>query len=835
MKRVGRTSVPWLLALALLAGAPLGCTSDHDKMLGHLSRADEYLKEGQQKEALLELRSALKLEPANAGTNFRIAEVLDRMQQFGDAAFFYGEAYRLDPSMSDAALAQAKILSFSETDRAEKLVQEVLEREPDNARAQVVRSHLALLRKDTPAALTAALTAVELDPKSSEAFHQLGQVHQARIVEAREVATQAPSDEIFEAAIAAFARAAELGTPYQAASAMRQRARVLATWPGHEAQAEAAFRELVTSVADSEDARLREEAAQAALVYARRTGNQELRRWSIERLLEVDPASIEAWTELANLAQAEDGGGEAVFRRLIEQRPEDARAHTALARFLVQQGRVDDAISHLEGVVDRTDDPVTVLGFLVDVSYQQGRNEAAAQLVDRLEREHPDATRTALARAQRQIAEGQIAEAADGLRKLTGRVESPGAWQLLALAEYRRGRMSEATAAIERAIALAEDPEPEALRLQAYIQYVTRDWDGLLRTNQALAQLEGRIPLRMQLMSAEGLLATGRPALAMSVLEPELAKDEPSQDAVLLFVRYRGAAQPERARRLLEAALARSPDDTDLLTALAERDLAEGRREEALGRLDAILAGDLPPGQVGALHALRARVKLELGRLEEAEADALAAFRAAPGDIQNANLLIGIYAEQGRLDQAIASLEEARDVGALGPAGLELLARLYGQAGRDDQAIALLEELLQQDGRRVGAKNDLAFLLAKRGRDLDRALDLAREARAALGGNPGVADTLGYVYYRKELYQPAVEQFRTAIEEAKRAGQVGAASATYHYHLGLALRGLERRQEAMEAFNAALSLDPDLADAKEALAELKAAEAGTGPGASSPS
>ncbi len=820
-----------ILALLLCAASLPGCKSDQQKREAHMARAESYMAEGKKKEALLELRNALQLDPNNAATNMRIAQILQGQQEFGDAAFYFSEAYRLDPNLSDAALAQAMLLSFAETDRAEGLVQQVLEREPSSARAHAVRSHLALIRKDMAQALTSALTAVELDPKNRQAAHQLGIVHQARIREARDIEHKEPGDEVFAAAVAAFERAAQLGNPGEKAASMRERARVLATWPGHEAEAEAAFRELVGQTGASGDPKLARQGAEAALVYARKTRNTPLRRWAIDKLLAADPGNIEAWTAAADLDQVERGEGEAVYRRLLDQRPKDAQAHIAYARFLAQQGRVKEALSQLESQAGSSDDPAAMLGFIVDLYYGLGQPERASQVVSRLEKEYPDSVRTQLAQAQRMIAENRFNEAADRMRELSGKVESADALRLLALAEYRRGRMTESAEAMARALELSPDAEPSTLQLAAEIQYANRNWDQLLATIQSLYDTQGRLPGRMRILFAEALFETGRSVMAKSSLENELKIDEPDAEAVLLFARYRAVEEPERARKLMEAASQRSPDDVRLLAGLAQLDLAAGRREQALKRLDAALAGDLPEPRTAALRLLRAQVLLQLGQAEKAEADALRAFQAAPGNQQAMELLVAIYASQGRLDAGISSLEEARSVGALGPGGQELLGRLYAQAGREDEAIALLEELLEQPGERPGTKNDLAFLLAKKGRDLDRALGLAREAQQALERNPGVADTLGYVYYRKELYGPAVEQFRYALQLAgARAAAPSAESATYHYHLALALRGQGRPDEAKQELASALALDPELAEAKAELAELEHAPAAAAPG-----
>ena len=83
-----------------------------------------------------------------------------------------------------------------------------------------------------------------------------------------------------------------------------------------------------------------------------------------------------------------------------------------------------------------------------------------------------------------------------------------------------------------------------------------------------------------------------------------------------------------------------------------------------------------------------------------------------------------------------------------------------------------------------------------------------------------VADTLGFVYRRKGLAEPALQQARYAIQLAEEAGQP---QAVFQYHLGLALRSLGRNDEAVAAFQQALSIDPNFPDAGEAKKELEAA------------
>jgi tetratricopeptide (TPR) repeat protein len=84
---------------------------------------------------------------------------------------------------------------------------------------------------------------------------------------------------------------------------------------------------------------------------------------------------------------------------------------------------------------------------------------------------------------------------------------------------------------------------------------------------------------------------------------------------------------------------------------------------------------------------------------------------------------------------------------------------------------------------------------------------------------------------KKSLNDPALQQFEYAIELSQRSKAAASPERPeYHYHAGLALLALGRKDEAVAAFERALALGsfPELEDAKR---QLEAAKAGTsGPG-----
>ena len=118
-----------------------------------------------------------------------------------------------------------------------------------------------------------------------------------------------------------------------------------------------------------------------------------------------------------------------------------------------------------------------------------------------------------------------------------------------------------------------------------------------------------------------------------------------------------------------------------------------------------------------------------------------------------------------------------------------LLARLYLARGDAEKAQAIYERVVAESPEIAPAKNDLAFMLASRGGDLERALRLAEEADRALPESANAADTRGFVLLRLGRHEAALEPLRSAVA---RAEPDDPSLPTFHYHLGLALAGLAR-------------------------------------------
>ena len=118
--------------------------------------------------------------------------------------------------------------------------------------------------------------------------------------------------------------------------------------------------------------------------------------------------------------------------------------------------------------------------------------------------------------------------------------------------------------------------------------------------------------------------------------------------------------------------------------------------------------------------------------------------------------------------------QSPKPVGALTMLGMILQAK-----GDTVGARERFERALQIEPEAGVAANNLAWIYAENGGNLDVALHLAQVAQQRLPGMAEVGDTLGYIYYKKNLAPLAISTLTVSTE--KDPG-----NATYQYHLGLA-------------------------------------------------
>jgi tetratricopeptide (TPR) repeat protein len=256
---------------------------------------------------------------------------------------------------------------------------------------------------------------------------------------------------------------------------------------------------------------------------------------------------------------------------------------------------------------------------------------------------------------------------------------------------------------------------------------------------------------------------------------------------------------------LFEHALAVTEDNAVAHHALGYQLRAAGRVVEAAEHFAKALA--IWPGYSRARNNL-GEILFSQGRVAEAEAQFRAAITAnSDRAFSHANLGTVLRA-QGRFDEAVEAFEEAiRLRPDFGPPHMGL-ALAHESAGRKNDAIAAARAALRlapddADMRAAGKRMFLRLgLLDEAAHLMDRgADDIDAERLHFEAGNAFVG--------RK--------RFGDAVEEYRRAAALGSSNPRLYANLGAALASIGRYQEAVEAFNDALRLDPTLAEVKQNL------------------
>jgi tetratricopeptide (TPR) repeat protein len=327
-----------------------------------------------------------------------------------------------------------------------------------------------------------------------------------------------------------------------------------------------------------------------------------------------------------------------------------------------------------------------------------------------------------------------------------------------------------------------------------------------LRSAEEAARTEPR-SLEARLALVRGLLATKDAARAQKEIavllaaRPDLA--EVQAMAGLLGVLKNDTAN---ARAAFERALSANANSLDALSGLIALDLRAKDNTGAIKRIDSRVATNPTPevlllaARTYASAGDRAGAERFLRRVIEADASMLPAYA----------MLGELYLSQKKLDEARKEFDslaarQTRPVAALTMSGVILQSQ-----GQIAQARARFEKVLAIDPRAPVAANNLAWLQVEAGENLDVALQLAQAAVSAAPDAPEITDTLGWIYYKKNLPLLAIPQFERSVSKAPQ-------NTTFHYHLGLAYLQAGDANRGRASLQRALSAG---ADAKTA-AEIK--------------
>jgi tetratricopeptide (TPR) repeat protein len=202
------------------------------------------------------------------------------------------------------------------------------------------------------------------------------------------------------------------------------------------------------------------------------------------------------------------------------------------------------------------------------------------------------------------------------------------------------------------------------------------------------------------------------------------------------------------------------------------------------------------------------------GKPQEAVKDYLKALEKDPKRNLSSQLLFDEYVRVNRLDEARKMLDDRIQQNPSNSGAISARGNLYLMQGKTDDAIKDFEKAIQLDPNQDVAANNLAYLLADQGRDLENAMKYAQGVRSRHAEDPSAADTLGWVYYKVGRLVLARDAVQFAVSKQPN-------NPLYQYHLGAIYKANNQRSEAEAALKKAVASPREFKERSQADALLK--------------
>lgn len=738
-----------LLVVAAFIAA--GCGKDAAaRKAEYLESGNRFFEQGQYPSAILEYRNAIALDATFGEAHKRLAGAYQRAGDPRRALDEYVRAADLLAADFDVQLTAGKyLLAAGRSDDALARADAALALKPGDVQAHLLRGHALAGLRSYDEALASIEEAIRLDPKRGDTYANLG---------------------------------------------------AMALASGAKDDAEAAFKQAVALAPRSTETHL------ALGYYYWAVGQAAEAERAFHAVLEIEPANDAANRLLAALTMSTGRRADAEqYLRRLAQVADKPEGTIALADYYLQSGRPKDAIARLEPLASKDRNLPAARELLARAYAVTGDLAKAKTLSEELLSANPRHVLALLLKARLLEGEGRRDEALQAVRAAI--VADPAS----AEAQFALGRMLVARGET----AAAEGAFREVLRLNPVASAAQVELAGLqiaagkVSESLGLAEqatrsqpdnLAARLALVRALLTGNDLARAEKELAPLRAAYGHLAVIH-NMDGMLAMLRN----DVQASYRAYERALAIEPDSLDALTGHVALDVKSGNTAGARARLEKRLQqGNATQG----LLLLAARTYLVAQDQAAAERVLRRAIEADPSDRTAYAMLGQIYVSQRKLDQARIEFETLATRQSKPVAPLTMSAMILESQGRIDLARKRYEDVLALDSGAVIAANNLAWIYADAGEKLDTALALAQTATAAAPESPELMDTLGWVYYKKQLPQLAIPLFQRSIGKAP-------GDASYHYHLGLAYVQAGDAANARKALERALASNPDVKTAQD--------------------
>jgi tetratricopeptide (TPR) repeat protein len=488
---------------------------------------------------------------------------------------------------------------------------------------------------------------------------------------------------------------------------------------------------------------------------------------------------------------------------------ENPGAYMDVGDFYFRLSDWDSAIrEYREGMAKDPKRRASYQKHIIEVLMREGKRSDAAALNAQILKDNPNDPDAKSLDGSLKLDQGDVLRAQTELQQVvTQSPDNPVAHFNLGRAYVMRQEWEQARQQFAKAIELRGDYLAAHLAM-AQLQASRGDFNASIKAAQLALTVDPN-NLGARLIQVAALINLKKYPEAHAMLNALLARRADSPDvlfqlAVLNLVENKYKDAETTFRKVYDM----NPTNPRGLLGLTETLIVEGKTDQALATLQT--EADKTPARVDLQVAL-ADAAGRTGRFDVAiQHYQHATDSMDKADRRRADVMLRMgeaYRRKGDLQNAIACLEKAREFHPESTLILSNLALVLDQANRWDEARKVYQVALKLDPTNAVSLNNLAFLEAEHGGDLNEAQTLAQRARQFLPNRPEVADTLGWIYLKRNLPDNAADLFTDLVRANPH-------SSTFRYHLGQAYQQKGDKPAAMRELNAALHENPPAAEEK---------------------
>lgn len=756
-----------LLSLTLIAVILTACSRDPNvRKQKYFHSGQRYFEKGKYREAGIEFVNAIKIDQNYADAHYQLAQTYLKIQQPLRAYQELVRTVELQPQNYSARIDMAGLLiAAGQLQLAQEQTDWLLQNRPQDPQAHLVAANLLAAQADFPAAIVEMQKAITLAPGDGDLYFKLA---------------------------------------------------LLLLKGGQPDAAEANFRKAVE---------LNPRALYAWLMigtYHQAIGRYDEAEQQFRRAMALDPKNLDPRAALARLflVQRKKTEAEEFLKQVKRDFPDNSAGYRMLGDFYFTIGDLDKAAAEYAALYQEHPKDIQVKKNYTQILIEKNRFDEARKLDDQILKTNPHDNDALIYRGQLEIAAGD----ADGATRTLQTVikndpNNAAAHYQLGVAFQKSGNLESAKSEWLGAVRL----RPDLLEAQRSLALLAMRQGDMTTLEPAATQIIHLQPASPEGYALRALCYINRQQFAAA--EEDIRKAiEVAPQSHLAYVE-RGnlkfvQKQYSEAGKAYQDALDRNPNSTDALRGLMSTYLAQNQVDKALAVANAQIAKS--PANSSFYYLLGGVLFSDKKDLTGAEA---AFSRSVQLDRNNSSAVIKLGQTQGakgEIDQAIATYQQAIQDHPRVPEFYILLGALYKSKRDWTKAQDAYQKALGLKPNDPLASNNLANVLLESGGNLDEAMSLAQTARRGLPESPNAADTLGWVYYQKGVYRPAIDMLKEALKlgEKKKAPD----DPNIHYHLGMAYAKTDQPALARAQLERVLTLNPNYpaaAEIKKQLSSLK--------------